>query len=88
MQSQSHEVLANVVTSRGSVERKGCGRDGVTHTQCGVTASDEKMSRVALLNDNTTKVNSSTRGSGPTMRKQRQILVALVILEDPSSEVR
>ena len=33
VQSQSHGVSANVVTSRRSVEREGCGRDSVTRIQ-------------------------------------------------------
>ena len=33
MKSQSPGVSANVVTSRRSVEREGCGRDSVTRMQ-------------------------------------------------------
>ena len=40
------------------------GRNSVTRIQLGVIATIEKMSRVALLNNNTTNVNSPTHGSG------------------------
>ena len=53
---------ANEKTSRGSSERDGSEHDGVIRMQSGVMAA---MSRVASLNNNTTTVNSATRGSGP-----------------------
>ena len=58
-------MKANGKTSRGSMERDGSGHDGVTRMQSGVMAAIEKTSRVALLNNNSTNVNSRTRGSGP-----------------------
>ena len=47
------------------VRRDGSGRDGITYTQSGVMTAVKKMSRVALLNSNTTNVNSPTCGSCP-----------------------
>ena len=47
------------------VRRDDSGRDGVTRMQSGVKVSIKKMSRVALMNNNTTNVNSPMRGSRP-----------------------
>ena len=46
----------NGKTSHGSIERDGSGYDGVALIQSGVMAAVE-MSRVALLNNNTTNEN-------------------------------
>ena len=54
---QSHGMKVNGKTSHGSIERDGSGYDGVTLMQSGVIAAVEKMSRVALSNNNTTNEN-------------------------------
>ena len=71
-------MKSGVMTANGrrythAVRRDDSGSDGVTRIQSGMMIAGNKMSRVALLNSNTTNV---------------LIPVALARLDAPSSEVK